>query len=148
MTSTAEMNKTAPVVRDAELTHGTLESRELEPAREFYEKVLRLRCVRHGPVSELVAGCASFGMAAVKAGDKLSPQGNENRWVLSVGDKQDVAQIHADAKAGGYAAHVGDITEEDGVARFLLQDGDTNWWEVTSLPYNHYQALFERGDVA
>ena len=142
-------NKVKPsVVGSAELTHGTLESHDLGPSRDLYEKVLRLRCVRHAPVSQLIGGCGDTCVVSVKAGDKLSPQGDENRWVIAAGSEQAVADIHRDAAASDYVKELGDITTKDGVSRFVLQDGDSNWWEVTSLPEDYYQQFFERGDIA
>ena len=96
----------------------------------------------------MVAGCAEFAMACVKAGDKLSPQGKENRWVLSVDSADTVAETRQAALSSDFTLQVGDLTNEDGVASFVVQDADANWWEVTSLPDTYYQAFFEVGDVA
>jgi len=127
------------------LTHGTLESSDLPRARDFYENVLGLRCVQHGPIAQLVAGCVDFGIVNVnKHRDKISPQGYENRWILSVGDEQAVADIHRKAVESSFCASVGNITRDGGIVRFVIQDGDSNWWDVTSLPADHYNRYFDR----
>lgn len=129
-------------------THGTAETRDLPPAREFFEDVLGLRCVRHSPITQLVAGCVDFGIVSLNARDKLTPQGSQNRWIVSVGDAAAVADAHARALASDFADEVSDITEEDGIASFRIHDNDSNWWDVTNLSANHYDAMFEKGDVA
>lgn len=135
------------IVKGGELTHGTLESHDLPVSRGFFEDVLRLRCVQHAPVAQMVAGCAEFAMACVKAGDKLSPQGMENRWVLSVDSAETVAEIHNAAVSSEFTRQVGEITKNDGFTSFIVQDGDSNWWEVTDFPDTVYQSYFERGDI-
>ena len=148
MNVTMNENKVLPVVRDGELTHGTLEAHKLPESRSFYEEVLQLRCVQHGPVSQMVAGSAEFAMACVNAGNRLSPQGDENRWVLSVANAETVNAIREAALASNFTQHVGDLSEKDGISSFIVQDADSNWWEVTNLPATYYQSFFEKGDVA
>jgi hypothetical protein len=137
-----------PVVRDGEMTHGTVGCHALGPSRSFYEDVLRLRCVQHAPVAQLIAGSCEFGVACVKAGDRLAAHGDQIRWIISVGDAEAIDQVHRAAAASGFTKEVGDITTQDGVASFLLKDEDSNWWQVTNLSGDHYHRLFERGDVA
>ena len=54
---------------------------------------------------------------------------------------------HEKALESSFPRQVGELTSEGGVTRFLVQDGDSNWWEVTSLPATYYQSFFDRGDV-
>jgi hypothetical protein len=138
----------AAVVVKGEMTHGTLGCHALGPSRQFYEGVLRLRCVQHAPVAQLIAGASEFGVACVKAGDRLTPHGDQIRWIISVGGAAAVAEVHRDVMSSGFASQVGEITTEEGVTSFLAQDHDSNWWQVTNLADHHYHALFERGDVA
>lgn len=145
---TAATDQELPINKDLLFTHGTAESSDLPAARDFFENVLGLRCVRHSPVTQLVAGCIDFGIVNINAGDKLSPQGPENRWVIAAGDEAAVEEIHRKALESDFTREVGDIVREDDVTRFRVQDGDSNWWDVTSLSDMHYQEFFEKGDIA
>jgi catechol 2,3-dioxygenase-like lactoylglutathione lyase family enzyme len=144
MTAVAEKKMPPARAEGMVLTHGTAEGRDLPPARDFYENVLGLRCVRHSPLSQFVAGPIDFGVVCLVVGDKLTPQGSENRWVISIGDEQAVVDAHRKAVESSFPEHVGDITRDDGIARFILQDGDSNWWEVTSLPADYYSRYFDQ----
>lgn len=148
MTEAANQDTSLPVARDLLFTHGTAESSNLPPARDFFENVLGLRCVRHSPVTQLVAGCIDFGIVSINAGDRLSPQGSENRWVVAVGSDDAVEDVRRRALESDFTREVGDLVREDGVTHFRMQDADSNWWDVTSLSDTHYQAYFEKGDVA
>lgn len=135
------------VVRNPELTHGTMGCRSLGPTRKFYEEELRLRCVQHAPVAQLVAGSCEFGIACVKAGDKLPGQGQENHWVIAASDAETVAMMHAGLASSDFVAELGPLSSKDGVTNFMVQNGDGVWWNVTNLTEDHYHALFEKGDV-
>jgi catechol 2,3-dioxygenase-like lactoylglutathione lyase family enzyme len=138
------------VVGDAVLTHGTLESRDLVRARAVYEDILGLRCVRHSPPAQLIAGQGDVAVVCVGSGDALHEQASMNRWEVLMGDAAAVTRAYrrATEKAGDLRMlAVGNLSEQNGVQRFLLQDGDSNWWEVSNLPRDYYQAIFKLGDV-
>lgn len=139
------------VIGDAELTHGTLESRDLARSRRLYEEVLALRCVRHSPPSQLLGGQGSVCVVAVALGESVHEQGSENRWIVTLQDAQAVAASHRAAR--GLLAElgileVGQLIQEDGVTRFRIRDADSNWWDVANLAPDHHEALFQRGTVA
>ena len=147
MTEATIQDESLPVARDLLFTHGTAETSDLPSAREFFEEVLDLRVVRHSPVTQLVSGCIDFGVVSINARDKLSPQGAENRWVLSIGDEEAVEQAHRKALESAFTHEVGDLVRENGITRFTVQDGDFNWWDVTNLPDDYYTSIFEKGDA-
>ncbi|WP_084396578.1 VOC family protein [Henriciella aquimarina] len=147
MTVEVSEKPAASVVGEAELTHGTLECRQLVPSRNFYENVLGLRCVQHSPITQLVSGCGDVGVVCAGLGDKVHPQGEENRWVVAVGSEEAVVDIRKKAAESGFTLHLGELSTSDGITRFIMQDADSNWWEVASFGEDYYQALFERGDV-
>ena len=146
----ADMNNgsTQSVVNNPELTHGTMGCHSLPDPRKFYEEKLRLRCVQHAPVSQLVAGSSEFGIACVRAGNKLPAQGPENHWVIAAPDTVTVEEMYAELESSDFVRELGPLLKEDGVTSFLVQNGDFVWWRVTNLNEAHYHALFEKGDVA
>lgn len=135
------------VLGACELTHGTLECRDITASRAFYEDILGLRCVQHSPVSCLIGGRGDTMIVGVKAGDKLNPQGDENRWLLAVDTITNVKTIHDRARRSDFVLHLGEITDNGGITTCLLQDRDSNWWEVSSRSDLDYQNYFERGDL-
>ena len=135
------------IIGQAVLTHGTLEARVKEDARDFYEKVLRLRCVNTSKVSQLIAGGGDVSVVCVQVGSAGHPQGEENRWIVMVDDEQAVADIHAAASKSDGVAELRPITSNNGESSFIVQDGDSNWWQVVNRTVDYYQDIFERGDV-
>lgn len=136
------------VVQDPELTHGTIGCHSLPDPRKFYEEKLHLRCVQHAPVAQLIVGSCEFGIACVRAGNKLPTQGRENHWVITVPDTVTVAEMHADLESSDFVRELEPLLTENGVASFMVQNDDSIWWRVTNLTEAHYHALFEKGDVA
>ena len=149
MTNAAIKDKAvSPVLKVCELTHGTLEVRDLNAARDFYENALGLRSVQHAPVSLLIGGEGSTVIVGVKAANRENVQGEENRWLILVGSADTVRDLHSRTASSARIAVMGDLIEEDGETSFRVQDGDGNWWEVSSRSESEFQEYFERGDVA
>ena len=139
------------IVGGAVLTHGTIESRQLPPARAFYEAGLGLRCVRHSPVSQLLAGAGEVSVVCVEIATGIHEQGAENRWAVQVGDATQVAATHQ--RIVTYASEWGllvveDPIESNGQISFMVRDADSNWWEVSNRPGDYYQKIFEGGEAA
>jgi catechol 2,3-dioxygenase-like lactoylglutathione lyase family enzyme len=132
----------------AELTHGTLETRNLNDSRRMFEDILGLRCVRHSPVSQLLAGRGGVGIVCVEAPSVAHPRGEENRWVILVVTPKAVEKVHRTAGDSGMLMELREISHEGNTAHFIMQDRDANWWEISSLSPSHYQSIFERGDLA
>jgi catechol 2,3-dioxygenase-like lactoylglutathione lyase family enzyme len=134
------------IIGGAILTHGTLESRNLDVARALYESVLGLRCVRHSPRSQLLAGRGGVAIVCVETGTAVHPQGDENRWVVLAGGDEAVLAVHDAAAKSDAVAQLGTLERDGATSRFVMQDVDTNWWEVTSRSPHYYRHIFERGD--
>jgi catechol 2,3-dioxygenase-like lactoylglutathione lyase family enzyme len=134
------------IIGDAVLTHGTLESRSLDAARALYESVLGLRCVRHSPRSQLLAGRGHVAIVCVETGTAVHPQGDENRWMVLAGSDEAVIAVHHAATKSDAVARLGLLERNGEASRFVMQDKDTNWWEVTSRSPDYYQHMFESGD--
>lgn len=139
------------VVGSAVLTHGTLESRQLNAARAFYEQGLGLRSVRHAPPAQLIAGAGEVVVVCVEAGHRVHEQGSENRWIVLVPDEATVTKVHDEvarhaAEWGTLEFHAPERRGDELV--FVVRDADSNWWEVTNRSRAYYQHIFERGDIA
>lgn len=143
--------KSSPVIGTPPMTHGTLETGDLERSREVYERVFGLRVVRSSKVSLFTGGRDNTAIACVFAGKAVHAQGRENAWVLLVDSAEDVRAKHAraeEAKSRGDLTIVEEIATAGDVQSFGARDFDGNWWEVRYQPRDYFQALFARGDVA
>ena len=65
--------KPAPALQIAMLSHGTLECRNLEKTRDFYERFLGLEVVRTSSTSMWIRLNCSFAIACVQTGNKKPP---------------------------------------------------------------------------
>ena len=136
------------VVHNPELTHGTMGCHALAPTRAFYEKEMRLRCVQHAAVGQLVTGSCEFGIACLRAGDNLPAQGPQNQWVIAAPDEDAFEAMYADMQSSDFVSELGPVLTEGARKSFLVKSNDSIWWKVTNLNEAYYDALFEAGDVA
>ncbi len=151
MSSDATDAPTAPVMSPIRISHGTMETDDLRASQKFYKEFLGLHCIRHSEVSQSVWRGGEWMIVCVDAGDQLRPQPLHNRWVLKVDGPDTVKAAHAHAFAHKDHYKIREVLpvseSEDDRTFFSLRDKDGNWWEITSLPDDYFDRLFERGDV-
>ena len=141
---------TSAVVDSQRLSHGTLECRDLNKSRVFYEEFLGLDAVYHGERTMLIRKGGYWSVVCVNRGDKVRPMGPLNHWGIDVASRELVDE--ARQKAIQYQEKYGirkvnQALDQHGVYSFYLQDLDGNWWEIQSLPEpDMYDRVFERGD--
>jgi catechol 2,3-dioxygenase-like lactoylglutathione lyase family enzyme len=132
------------------LSHGTLESRDLEAARRFYVEFLGLDVVRTSPISLLIRLGGQNTIAVVQTKQKSEmPFLNHNG--IDVDTQAEVDEAHRVVEAEGAAWGLHKITRptlQHGTYSFYFWDADDNCWEILSNPPGGYSWLFERGDQA
>ena len=132
------------------LSHGTLESRDLEASRRFYTEFLGLDVVRTSPISLLIRLGGDFTIAVVQAKQKREmPLLNHNGIDVETQGEVDEAHRVVEAEAATWGLHK--ITKpilQHGTYSFYFWDADDNCWEILSNPRGGYSWLFERGDQA
>ena len=137
------------VVANPHLTHGTCEQRDLEKSRWFLENVLRLRCVRHLEPAQMFAGPGHFGVFAIRL-PRVKPQTLDNRWIVEV---DGIGEIHAIRDRALQSAEtlrleqIGPVHAGRYGPTCIIQDQDSNWWEVISAGMSAFAEKFSRGDV-
>lgn len=143
-----------PLNRPVCFSHGTLQVREPSQTLTFYRDFLGIGCRRHHKAAISAFHGGLWMIACVVAGKGLRRQGPENRWLLDMDSTDDVEAAHADALT--YKDHFGirtvtDLTgPDDGVISFLIEDVDSNWWEILYRPGETGRWVddaFARGDV-
>lgn len=144
--SSIERGDSRPVIVNAELSHGTLESIDLKRARPLYEKVFGLRVVRHSKIGQLIGGRSEFVAVSIAAGSTFAAQTSENRWLVLLAEGDDLEARYALAKEAlseSLLKELRPITESRGAQSFTAQDLDGNWWEISNLSYQYFQSRYD-----
>jgi catechol-2,3-dioxygenase len=129
------------------LSHGTLESRDLEKTRQFYEECLGLEVVRTSPRSMMIRLGGDNTIAVVESPRKAAmPMLNHNG--LDVDKREDVDECHRLLDAEKDKWGLKKITrpaDQHGTYSFYFSDLDDNWWEILANPQGGYSWMFTQG---
>ncbi len=145
-----EMEKSAdPVLKLNFLSHGTLESRNLNRARDFYTEFLGLEVVRTSPISLLIRLGGTNTIAVVEQPKKSDVMSMLNHNGLDVATEAEVDLAHE--KIVEYAEKydlkkISKPRTQHGTYSFYFWDMDDNAWEILTNPKDGYSWLFELGD--
>lgn len=148
--SAPKMEKSAdPVLKLKFLSHGTLESRNLERAREFYTEFLGLEVVRTSPISLLIRLGGPNTIAVVEQKRKTSEMSMLNHNGIDVETEAEVDEAHSKVVEHAEKYSIKKISKpiiQHGTYSFYFWDMDDNAWEILTNPQGGYSWLFERGD--
>ena len=129
------------------LSHGTLESRDLEKTRRFYEECLGLEVVRTSPRSMMIRLGGDNTIAVVESRTKQAmPMLNHNG--LDVATREEVDECHRLLEAEKETWGIRKITrpaDQHGTYSFYFADLDDNWWEILMNPAGGYSWMFSQG---
>jgi catechol 2,3-dioxygenase-like lactoylglutathione lyase family enzyme len=151
-TETAQAGATAvePTLKLNFLSHGTLESKDLEFTRRFYERFLGFQVVRASKVSIWcrLGGQHVYVVVEVPPQRKAEmPFLNHNG--IDVATEADVDECHRlvvrDAERWGLHK-ISKPQVQHGTYSFYFWDADDNSWEILANPPGGYTWMFERGD--
>lgn len=148
MTETLEPKQ--PALNLKFISHGTLEVRDLDRTRAFYEEFFGFETVRTSKVSLWVRLGGDHVYVAVKAppGEKsVMPFLYHNGIDVESDAGVDEAYSIVLRDAEKWGLH--DITKpivQHGSYSFYFRDMDENFWEILSNPKGGYGWMFERGD--
>ena len=147
----------APVVETAKepalklnfLSHGTLESKDLEKAREFYTEFLGLQVVRTSPISLLIrlGGDNTIAVVEMKKRNEVMSLLNHNGLDVETKEEVDAAYETCVEQADKWGLHkISKPVLQHGTYSFYFWDADENCWEILTNPKGGYAWLFEQGD--
>ena len=149
-TTTAEVEVAAePALRLNFLSHGTLESKNLERARDFYTEFLGLQVVRTSPVSLLIRLGGPNTIAVVEQKNRTEEMPMLNHNGLDVETQEEVDAAYAEVAAGAEQWGLHKISKprlQHGTYSFFFWDMDNNCWEILTNPQGGYSWLFAQGD--
>jgi len=140
--------KVGPALNLNFLSHGTLDSRDLEFSRKFYEEFLGFQVVQTSPISLLVRLGGDHTIAVVYS-KKVGAMNLLNHNGLDVRTKEEVDEAHRVVVANAEKWKLTKISKpylQHGTYSFYFWDADDNAWEILTNPEGGYSWLFEQGD--
>lgn len=129
------------------LSHGTLESRDLEKTRRFYEECLGLDTLRTSPRS-LMIRLGGENTIAVVENPRKGSMALLNHNGLDVASREEVDECHRILEEGKQRWGLKKITkpaDQHGTYSFYFSDLDDNWWEILANPAGGYSWMFTQG---
>ena len=139
-----------PALKLKFISHGTLEVRDVDRSRQFYEEFFGFETVRTSKVSLWVRLGGDHVYVAVKAppGEKaVRPFLYHNG--IDVESDAEVDEAYAIVMRDAEKWELHDITKpivQHGSYSFYFRDMDENFWEILSNPKGGYGWMFDRGD--
>jgi catechol 2,3-dioxygenase-like lactoylglutathione lyase family enzyme len=137
-----------PILKLNFLSHGTLESRDLDKTRAFYTEFLGLEVVRTSPISMAVRLGGNHTYAVVLQKNKSDKMALLNHNGLDVSSDAEVDEAYE--KVVKYTDKYGiqKVTKpilQHSTYSFYFWDRDGNCWEILTNPKGGYSWVFERG---
>ena len=140
---------TQPALKLKFLSHGTLESRDLEATRKFYEEFLGLEVHRTSPVS-LMVRLGGEHVYAVVYSKRVGEMPFLNHNGLDVETREEVDEAHritTEQAAKWGLKKISKPALQHGTYSFYFWDADDNCWEILTNPKGGYSWIFEMGDL-
>jgi catechol 2,3-dioxygenase-like lactoylglutathione lyase family enzyme len=138
---------TEPVLKLNYLSHGTLESYDIDKSRKFYEDFLGLDVVQTSPRSLMIRLGGTNTIATVYNPKKAAmPMLNHNG--LDVASREEVERAHAICVEQQEKWGIKGVTrpsDQHGTYSFYFRDPDDNWWEILANPAGGYAWMFQKG---
>lgn len=140
--------KTEPLLDLKFLSHGTVETGDLNRARRFYEEVLGLDIVQTSQVSlqlrlnsDTTVVCVETNKP-VQAG-MFSHIGFDVETQEAVDHAYEVVCKHKDTYG---IQRITKPSDQHGTYAFYIKDADGNYWEILENPPGGYSYLFEKDE--
>jgi catechol 2,3-dioxygenase-like lactoylglutathione lyase family enzyme len=148
-TAAQERKKTEPALKLNFLSHGTLDSKDLEFTRKFYEEFFGFEVVRTSPISLLIrfGGHHTYAVVLNEKGKAEMPLLNHNGLDVETEAEVDECYRVVMEQKDKWGLHK--ITKphvQHGTYSFFFWDADDNAREILTNPPGGYSWLFEQGD--
>ncbi len=137
-----------PVLKLNFLSHGTLESYDLEKTRKFYSEFIGLEVVRTSPISLIIRLGGTNTIAVVQNPKRSGAMPLLNHNGLDVLTREDVDRCHklcTEQKDRWGIKQVTKPMDQHGTYAFYFLDLDDNWWEILTNPKDGYSWMFSKG---
>jgi len=131
------------------LSHGTLESTDLDFTRRFYEEFLGLDVIRTSPISLMIRLGGPNTIAVVKCKTKPAMSLLAHNG-LDVENQQEVDECYRLVVENAEKWKMKKISKpilQHGTYSFYFWDCDDNCWEILTNPKGGYSWLYDLGDL-
>lgn len=139
----------SPLLNIKFISHGTLESKNLQATRRFYEEVLGFEVIQTMPRA-LMVRCGGLHVYAVVETDRAQGMTVFNHNGLDVETEEDVLEAHRILHSVQEEYGILKILEphqQHGVFSFYFRDMDGNWWEILANPPGGYSPIFDNPEL-
>jgi catechol-2,3-dioxygenase len=148
--NSAQSAKAEPTLKLKFMSHGTLESKNLDFTRRFYEEFLGLEVVRTSKISLWcrLGGQHIYVVVQVPDGKK-APMTFLNHNGIDVETEEEVDAAHKLVMRDADKWKIQKVSKpviQHGTYSFYFWDCDDNSWEILANPPGGYTWLFEKGD--
>jgi catechol 2,3-dioxygenase-like lactoylglutathione lyase family enzyme len=142
--------KVEPALKLNFISHGTLESVDLEQTRRFYEEFLGLEVIKASNVSLWcrLGGNHVYVVVQVKP-ERKTPMPFLFHNGIDVANEEAVDECHRIVTRDAQKWNLHKISRpgvQHGTYSFFFYDADENAWEILANPPGGYSWMFERGD--
>jgi catechol 2,3-dioxygenase-like lactoylglutathione lyase family enzyme len=147
MTETTEA--VAPALNLKFLSHGTLESRDLEASRAYYEQFLGLDVIRTSNISLMIRLGGNHVYAVVenkKADNSMTFLNHNGLDVLTEAEVDECHRLCEEQAERWGMTKISKPRVQHGTYSFYFWDLDGNAWEILCNPAGGYVWLFEEGE--
>ena len=132
------------IFQSIRISHGTLEVKNLQDTRDFYEKVLGFHVVQHSPISTMAGLGTVHRYVTVTSANPQMEHGMRNRLLFAT--EEDLRDGHK-VLSELTEFPIRDLTEPavDAFGRLAVEfrDLDNNWWELDYDPKGAPSYYFE-----
>jgi catechol 2,3-dioxygenase-like lactoylglutathione lyase family enzyme len=139
--------KREPALKVRFLSHGTLEARDIDKSRRFYEDFLGLDVVRTSHKSLMIRLGGEHTIAVIRTINTAQRTVYTHNG-LDVGTREEVDaayRVVLEQRAQWGIAEVMAPADLHGAYSFYFKDLDGNWWEILTNPEGGYSWMFKKG---
>lgn len=138
--------RTSPLVNIRFISHGTLDSVNLQESRRFYEEVFGFEVVQLSKVSLLLRKGGEHTYVVVETGNEDHKMSLMNHNGIDLGGSEEVERAHAtltSVKEEYRIRQIHPVRHQHGVYSFYLLDLDGNWWEILASRARGYSYAYD-----
>ncbi len=146
---TETVQATEPTLKLKFLSHGTLQSKDLEAARKFYAEFLGFEVIRTSNISLMIrlGGQHIYAVVENRKLDTEMPFLSHNGIDASTEEEVDECHRLCVEQADKWGLKkISPPVVQHGTYSFYFWDGDGNAWEILCNPEGGYTWLFEQGE--
>ncbi|HWR49210.1 MAG TPA: VOC family protein [Pseudonocardiaceae bacterium] len=138
--------RTSPLVDITFISHGTLDSVNLQESRRFYEEVFGFEVVQLSKVSLLLRKGGEHTYVVVETGNEDHKMSLMNHNGIDVGSPAEVDRAHeilTSVTEEYRVRQIHPVRHQHGAYSFYLLDLDGNWWEILANRAGGYSYAYD-----